>query len=149
MRFLLLLALLGGFEFAQAAGTVTVTDNSYEHHGRGYRVVTLGFTSDASGDADKVIGLTGRLVKIITNPGTPAPTANYDVYVYETEDAAISLIGTLAENRHTTTTEVIYPAIAGTGGTVSSFSPLAVGIYTFRVANAGNGGQGRVLLYFE
>lgn len=144
MRFFLL-PLLFVAQLALGAGTVTVTRSDFTKYER----VILDFVANSSGAADRTIGLQGRLVKALTNPGSPAPTANYDIYFYDAEDTALSLTGTILENRHTTTTEAVYPLVAGAGGTVTAVPPVAVGNYVFTVANAGSGGAGRVIIYLE
>lgn len=144
-----------GFEFLLAlflaapafgVGTVTVTRTGSATR----ELLTFAFTADASGDATLSVGMTGRVVKVITNPDSgTAPSANWDVYFYDSEDAALSLTSTALENRHTSNTEQVYPLLAGAPGTVSAVPPLAQGTYTFTVDNAGAGGIGRVLVYLE
>lgn len=139
----LLVTLIGK---AYGAGTVTITRTATSR----WEVVTFAFTADSAGSATRSVGLTGRVVKVITNPdGSAAPSANWDVYFYDAEDAALSLTSTALENRHTSNTEQVYPMIAGAPGTVTATAPVAVGNYTFTVSNAGNGGAGRVILYLE
>lgn len=153
MRRLLLIPLLLltlGFEFrafgTASVGTVTVTRKDFQR----YELVTFAFVANASGSAVRDIGLSGRVVKVITNPDSgTAPSANWDLYFYDAEDSAVSLTLTALENRHTSNTEVVYPLIAGSTGTVSSVPPVAMGNYAFTVANAGSGGIGRVLVYLE
>jgi len=54
------------------------------------------------------------LCQIVTDPGTPAPDANYDVYIYNSGSA--DLLGGAGVNRHTTTTEIAYPIVDSSSG---------------------------------
>ena len=60
-----------------------------------------------------------------TNPGTEAPTDNYDITILNSDGA--DLFGAALENRDTTTSEIAVPASPGAG--------LAVGNVTFTLSN--------------
>lgn len=151
-KLIALLFLLPSLSFA--AGTVTVTRSvsSYSAGGtpRYVQIVNIDWVADASAATvpDTNVVLNGFVQKVVTNPGSTAPTANYDIAFGDPEDSALdALAGTLA-NRHTTTTEQVYPAIAGTVGTVSSFKIFLKGTYVFQLTNnAVNSATGRVQLW--
>lgn len=125
-----------------AAGTVTESRaNLYKYVGSGAtkigEMVTLSFVGDASTGSvpNTSVVLRGRLVKVVTNPGSTAPTANYDMTLGDSSDSALDVLGGALANRHTSTTEQVYPLIAGSPGTVSSVPVYLNGTYTFTLSN--------------
>lgn len=136
---------------AQVFGLGTVVVNR-TNLGPDNQLVVIDWAGDATTALvpTKVVPLLGFVTKVITNPGSPAPTANYDIAFTDPEDSSLDLFATLLNNRHTTTSEVVYPAIAGTGGTVTSFPIHAGGNYTFSLTGqAASGAKGRVLIYLK
>ena len=139
---------------AFAAGTVAVTRSvaSYSAGGnpRYVQIVNIDWVADAAAATvpDTSVVLNGFVQKIITNPGSTAPTANYDIAFGDPEDTALDALAGALANRHTTTTEQVYPAVAGTIGTVSSFKVLLKGTYLFQLTNnAVNSATGRVQIW--
>lgn len=67
-------------------------------------------TADSDGVyfTDKIKGY--HIVEVRTNPGTTAPTDNYDIVI--NDHNGIDLMGGQLANRDTTTSEAAYPAIA-------------------------------------
>lgn len=126
------------------AGTVTVTREEIKPSQRNTKHVTkviVDWTSDADGDADVAIkNLSGWLVKVVTDPGSSAPTDNYDVTLID-EDGADAL-QSLCLNRDTSNSESVYTLVTGAATPV-----LLAGTHTFTVANAGNAASGRAVLY--
>lgn len=103
-----------------AVGTIAVTSRSplgYSFSGSAKRceVVSIDWTASSTDGSLPVlqVALSGWLVKVVTNPGSVAPTANYDIDLADPNDANLSATGTLLNNRHTTTTEQVYPVISG------------------------------------
>ena len=105
------------------AGTVTQAVTTVVDH---IKVVTLTCTADASDGSFPATTLTvlprngkgGRLLQMITNPGTTAPQDNYDITL--TSEGADMLLGGGA-NRDTANTEIAFvesngahPVYAGT-----------------------------------
>ena len=105
------------------AGTVTQAVTTEVDH---IKVVTLTCTADASDGSFPATTLTvlprngtgGRLLQMITNPGTTAPQDNYDITL--TSEGADMLLGGGA-NRDTANTEIAFvesngahPVYAGT-----------------------------------
>jgi hypothetical protein len=79
----------------------------------------------------------GELVRLVTIPdGVTAPTADYDVYVYDGDSVDALMAGGL--NRHTSNTEQVAAASLGV---------VANDTLTLYVENAGNGGKGTTILY--
>ncbi len=143
----LLLAILSTTAFA--AGTVVYTRRDVSPKSN---VVVLDWTGDASTGAvpTQVVSLIGEVEKVVTNPGTPAPTSNYDIALGDPDDSNLDLLAAAAQNRHTTTTEQVYPAIAGAPGTVTSRAPYAAGKYTFAVTgNTATAAKGKVFIYLR
>lgn len=101
--------------FAFGAGTVTVTyysDGTFPNHGKKVSVAWVGDASDGS-VPNTIISLHGIVAKVVTNPGSTAPTDNYDLACGDPSDTALDVFaGTLA-NRDTTNTEQVYPVAAG------------------------------------
>ena len=84
------------------------------------KVLTFTCTGGTAGDAGTitataissayVTGLKGwYLYKIITNPGTPAPTDNWDFTLVDGD--GIDVLGGAGANRHTTTSQMIAPLL--------------------------------------
>lgn len=150
---LLLLTLLAAPLFG--VGTVTVTRETrsidkYWYSAKRAEVVTIAWTADASAATVPTtdVDLYGYVQKVITNPGSTAPTANYDIDFKDPEDSALDAFALALNNRHTTTTEQVYPMIAGAPGTVTSRPVFLAGTYAFTLTNnAVNSATGRVLIY--
>lgn len=146
MRFLL--ALILTCNFALAAGSVSVARKALPSA----ELVVITWVGDAADGSvpTKTVGLYGYVEKVVTNPGSTAPTANYDINLGDPSDSALSVLSTALDNRHTTTTEQVYPRIAGTVGTVSSFKPFLAGDYTVAVTNNSvNSASGTIEIYLS
>lgn len=99
--------------------------------------VTVSFVASSTDGSvpDTSIALSGRVTKIVTNPGSTAPTSNYDITLVDPDDSALDVLAGAIINRHTTTTEQVYPLIAGSPGTVSAVPVFLAGTYTLKLAN--------------
>jgi len=80
----------------------------------------------------------GRLIGVITVPGSPAPSADYDIAVNDDDSVDVAL-GALAD-RHTSNTE--YVAEASLAGVANSKLTIAI-------TAAGNSKKGTVYLYIR
>lgn len=95
-------------------------------------VFTVTCTSATDGTATLAIpNMNGWLIKVTTDPGATAPTANYDITLVDalSADAAESLL----INRSATATETVYTFVSGAPTPV-----FLAGTHTFTVANAGD-----------
>jgi len=122
------------------AGTVVET------HGRalgGIGVVTLTCTADAADGSFPATALTtkigGRVVALETNPGSPAPTANYDIVLTDAE--GYDVLQGLAANRSATVTEK--PPIVYSG---TSLHPVVAGEDTLTWTITGNAVNSAVIV---
>lgn len=125
------------------AGSTTVTHYQIGH----VRKIVVDFVADA---ADGSIPSTvlpvfeGRLMELTTNPGTPAPTDNYDITLTDAE--SVDRLQGVGANRDTATTETAIPVYSG-----STVHPIVSrsDVLTLAIANnAVNSAQGRVILLY-
>lgn len=143
---------------ANMTATVTYDDGTDGVGLRGsLRKVIIDFlTDDAAGTASVTTRkIVGELVKITTDPGSPAPTANYDVIV--TDEEGVDILANCVMNaaallaRHTTTTEETYLYLKEASSTpigISAF-PVVCDALTVSLANAGNAKATQVILYYR
>ncbi len=133
--------------FATASSATTTKTTTSWDAGKKTRIVTVAWLGASSNGAftDYVVSnlAGGFLMKVVTDPGTTAPTDNYDI---ELDDASgiDALIGQLA-NRDTTTTEAVYPVTAS--GQLPVF--MEAGSYTLKISNNSVGSAtGVIKMYF-
>ena len=132
------------------AGTNTLTSRVFVDIGkkanrRTVEVVTVDWVADSADATVPTLSLPleGFLIKAITNPGATAPSANYDITLTDPEDSALDAAASLLINRHTSTTEQVYPLISGAACPI-----LLAGTYGIAVAgNAVNSATGRIIFY--
>lgn len=120
------------------AGTVTITYDKT----RSVKVAIWTWTSDGSGDAsgtdtEDIAGVVGRWV---TNPGSTAPTANYDIVVNDEDGVDIAAGGLV--NRHTSNSEQVLHGGDAKDGAVFN------GKLSLVVSNAGDSKEGVLKLYY-
>ena len=95
------------------------------------------YATDNPAHARGVKKIKGDIVKIVTNPSADAPTAAYDIWIYD-EDGVDVCKGNLTD-RSATITEQYIPD-----------PPIHVdGELTLSIANAGDGKDGEIEIYFE
>lgn len=143
---------------AGSSMTFTYDDGIDGAGGRGsIRKVICDFVTDssagtASGTTRKI---SGELIKVVTDPGTAAPTADWDVVLTDEKGADLSIhmddvaIAALIA-RHTSTTLETYLPLEDTAGTgrVGAW-PVVCDALTVAVANAGNSKTGQIILYYR
>jgi hypothetical protein len=97
-----------------AVGTVSVSRVNLGVPRHGQKVV-VSFVADASDGSLPAteIGLGGIVSKVVTNPGSTAPTDNYDIACGDPSDTALDVFGGALANRDTANTEQVYPVVAG------------------------------------
>jgi len=81
------------------------------------RKLTFDFVFDSTDgvpdNRDIVAKFEGRLLKLVTNPGAPAPVANYDIVL--NDQNGHDVLEGVGANRHTANTETASIVFAGTG----------------------------------
>jgi hypothetical protein len=120
------------------AGTVSI---SYSDSSQSIRSVTWSWTSDASGNVSgtDTKAIAGQALKWVTNPGSVAPTDNYDIVVNDAD--GLDVASGLLANRDTANSEVVYPA----ADTYHCFDgPLSLSI-----SAAGNATTGTLTMYYR
>ena len=111
-----------------------------ELHNDDMMIVTATLTSDGLGGATVTTSHTykGFLVQVETDPGSAAPTANWDLTISDRYLSDITAGG--GANRHTSNTEVLYQDDLHNG--VACYGPL-----TITGANMGSAKDAAVTLY--
>ena len=119
------------------AGTVTVTEETLGSLIK----IKWAWTTDASGDADgSTTGVyTGKVIALVTDPGSTAPTDNWDLVI--NDDESIDVLAGAGANRDTANTEQVTNE-ASLGVVVRS---TLNGV----VSNGGNAKEGVVYLYIR
>lgn len=124
---------------------------SYRQNDTDIVVSTWSWTSDSSGDVSGTVGtstaaISGEILRCVTNPGSAAPSANYDIVINDAD--GIDVLAGQGANRHTTTSEHVKPGVPFKDGTTTSTAPVCVnGTLTLVVSNAGDSKNGTVVLY--
>ena len=121
------------------AGTITQAVTTVVDH---VKVVTLTCTADSSDGSYPATALTGvpsngvggRLLQLVTNPGSTAPQDNYDITLTDAEGSDF-LLGKGA-NRDTSNSEVAVIQIDGAHPVYAGTDTLTVNITNNNVNNA-------------
>ena len=121
MKMILLATMFAFATSAFAVGTATVTKSTRSlEGGQKARIYSIAITADAADGSIPNATLSkvhGCLMKVITNPGSTAPTDNYDLVINDVDDATADAAKSLLLNRDTANTEVVYPlSEAGSAG---------------------------------
>jgi len=128
---LLILSLVLGSACAHAA--VTISGEKIEDFGP-LSVCSLTLTMSSIGTtAAMTHRIDGYIVAFETDPGSTAPTDNYDITF--NDDLGLDVMGTALNNRDTSTTEITKPIINGDYDGVPT-----VGLHTFTITNNSNTG---------
>lgn len=101
---------------------------------------TDGKVAAATANAETTKAYTGEIIRLVTIPGTgdDAPSADYDVYIYDEDDTDALMAGGL--NRHTSNTEQV---------AASSLGVVANDKLNLYIEGAGDGNKGTVHLYIR
>ena len=126
------------------AGTVTQTYYEVGH----VRKVVIEWVADASAATVPATALTtkiqGQLLRMVTNPGATAPTADYDITLVG--DEGEDVLQGVGIDRHTSTTEDV--AIVFSGTAVHPWVSIADTL-TFTLANNSvNSALGTATIYY-
>lgn len=142
-----------------AGSSVTFTyDDGVDAAGRygGITKVIADWVSDdsagtAAGTTRKIVG---QLVKVVTDPGSTAPSDNWDVIVTDEESVDVTakcMNAALLIARDTANSEETYLYLQE-----ASATPVGIGAFpvvcdklTISIANAGNSKTGQVILYIR
>lgn len=108
---------------ARAAGSVSQTITKQPG---GVSVLTFTCTADSSGGSypstATTVPIYGYVFLVVTNPGSTAPTDNYDIVLNDAD--GIDVMGGMLANRDTSTSEQAVPKIDSTN---SIYGPRYVG----------------------
>ena len=133
--------------------TTTVQEHKFPNMGKRARIVRVDWVGDAADGTVPNIPLTlnGYIVKVITIPGSPAPTASYNVKLFDPDAATLDCLINLLAARSATVAEQVYPAPA-TGQNpilvVSGRDSAGARNYQLNISgNVVNSAKGAVLLY--
>jgi len=132
-----------------AGSSMTFT---YEAFGPIVKVIADWVSDDSAGTASgtTAVKVIGDLVKGVTDPGSAAPTANYDINV--TDEEGVDVLAACEDglaNRHTSSSEQQYFLVLDTAATplAQSVHPVVADKLTVAVTNAGNSKTGQLILY--
>lgn len=90
--------------------------------------------------------ITGTIVGVLTNPGSTAPTDNYDITL--TDSNGFDVLAGQGADRDTANTEMFCPGIPFKDGVTTSIAPVVVNSpLTLGVTNAGSGKVGTLILF--
>ena len=96
--------------------STAVTTRNGDNRRDGYERLVIDWTADDTTAADPqtlvLPAINGELISLTTDPGSAAPTDNYDITI---EDAlGVDVLQGVGANRHTTTTQQVYITVDGT-----------------------------------
>jgi hypothetical protein len=100
------------------AGSATVSRSSEwlaQDGGRRLECITVTWTADASGGSMPSVSLGkvfGTIHRLVTDPGSTAPTDNYTIKVNDSD--GIDVLGGAGASRDTANTEEAIPVVSGT-----------------------------------
>lgn len=132
---------------AGSSSTYTHTHENYGKWGPAKRVEKVTITwvaDDTDGSVPNVsVPLNGWLIKAVTNPGSPAPTDNYDIVIGDPNDSALDVVAGALADRDTATSEQVYPVVGS-----SATPPFLCGTHTVGISgNSVNSATGEIILY--
>lgn len=125
------------------ANSASVVTREYDDT-TGIKKITWAWTSDdAAGSVTcESVNVKGRVQRAVTNPGTTAPTADYDIVI--NDEDGVDVMQAQLGNRHTSNSEQAWPLI----GTIP-VEVLVLGDLTPVITNAGNSKIGTLVLYID
>ena len=148
--FLLLLFLFSQSLFAVGTVTITRSDLTRQSGTGSYAIgekVEIAWVGDSSDGSVPSTALTleGSVLKIVTNPGSTAPTDNYDMALGDPDDSSLDALDSALLNRDTANTEQVSATLT------SAQIPIFLnGSYTFSLSNNSvNSADGSVFIYLE
>jgi hypothetical protein len=110
--------------------------------------VVIDWTADDTDGSVPALSVTlsGFVLKAVTDPGSTAPTDNYDIVLNDAADTTVDHLASALANRDTANTEVAYPTVSG--ATVPVW--LEDKAYSLAVSNNSvNSATGQIILYLS
>ena len=101
---------------------------------------------DGDGSVDSKVSLDpihGFITRVVTNPGTPAPTADYDITLSDKD--AVDVLGGAGADRAAASSEQIMPLVGAVSVPCRVDSPLTLAVS----GNLVNSAEGEVVVYVE
>lgn len=138
---IVLLAVLLLPSWALAASSVT---SDIGHAGDKVDVMTFDWTADTDGSVTSTASddaARGYVFLVITDPGSPAPTDNYDITL--TDSYGVDVVGGVLADRDTANSEQVAPSVGSVYGSRFVHGELTLNISN----NSVNGAQGKVIIY--
>lgn len=116
---------------AFAAGTISLSPSELPYPIMGGQKITVTWVADSSDGSVPTLNITmaGLVLKVVTNPGSTAPTDNYDIACGDPSDSALDVFAGALLNRDTATTEQVYPVVSG------ATAPVLVTTCTLAITN--------------
>lgn len=128
------------------AGTVTLGERKVKKcpdTGKIINIVPISWTGDASDGSvpdTSVPQLYGYVLRAIANPGSTAPTDNYDIKLLDPEDTSADALAGLLSDRDTANTESVIAS--------GAIPPFLCGDYLFNLTgNSVNSATGTCILF--
>lgn len=127
------------------AGTITVTkEHIHSHSGNVvFEKITATCVADSAAATFPVtaIPMCGKVARVVTIPGTPAPTDNWDFTLVDSQTSALDVLGGAGANRDTANAEQFLP--------VMSLFPMSLcGTYNLTITgNAVNSAELVIIFY--
>lgn len=106
-------------------------------------------TDNSGGVSGTTPKVAGELLRVVTNPGSAAPSDNYDIAI--TDPDGVSVLATSAsslDNRDTSNSEEVYMFVNALATPVP-VGPIVACPLTVAISNAGNLKSGRITIYFR
>ena len=131
------------------AGTVTYEYAASIVDGRPVRKLTIAWISHTDGTATGTSPtVSGTILGVTFDPGSPAPTASYDVTL--SDQAGRDVLAGQGANLSDTVTTGICPGQPFKDGTTTSVAPITVhDTLDVAVSNAGSEKQGSIVIYLR
>lgn len=152
MKYLLLLLLLASLARASVTTTtLTCTDGACQlvvtQSVEGLATYAFNWTSGTDGGVTITTGpsMFGQIVRVTTDPGSTAPTDNYDIVM--NDDNSFDLLCGTGANRDTANTESVVPFIGN--GTTTDAPVWVSGQCTPAITNAGSAKIGSLIIYIH
>lgn len=129
--------------------STAVTTRNGDNRREAYERLVIDWTADDTTPADPqtlvLPAINGELISLTTDPGSTAPTDNYDITI---EDAlGVDVLQGVGANRHESTTQQVYITVDGTETrpVVTQYDVLTLNIAGNAVVSA----TGRIILVYE